>query len=83
MKIGVATYSLRDLIKKGWSFEKIADKLVEWNIKFVEINNMFVTPETLPDIVEIFKGKGIETNQLTVDGNNYFQKNIDFPTFFS
>ena len=74
MKIGVATYSLRNEIKNGWTFEQIADKFNEWGLEYVEINNFYLKPEELPKIVEMFKSKGITTNQLTVDGNNYFQK---------
>lgn len=74
MKISVAAYSFRHLIKDGWKFEQIADKLKEWGIQFVEINNMFTTPEELPNVVDMFAKKGIKTVLLTVDGNNYFKK---------
>lgn len=73
MKIAVATYSLRQNIKNGMSFPEIADFLVELDIKHVEINNIFTSPEKLLEIVTIFKEKHIDTVLLTIDGNNFFQ----------
>ncbi|MHA1342250.1 MAG: sugar phosphate isomerase/epimerase family protein [Promethearchaeota archaeon] len=74
MEISVATYSFRHLIKDGWNFEQIADKLIEWQVKFVEINNIYTSPEELPNVGNLFRQKGIEPILLTIDGNNYFQK---------
>ena len=72
-KISVASYSFRNSIKNGMSWEKIADKLNEWGIKFVELNNAFMKPKEVPDVAKIFKNKGITPILLTIDGNNYFQ----------
>ncbi|MBD3352754.1 MAG: TIM barrel protein [Candidatus Lokiarchaeota archaeon] len=74
MKISVATYSFRHLINEGWTFKQIADELKKWNISYVEINNVFTTPQKLPKDVQLFKENGIKTILLTIDGNNYFKK---------
>jgi sugar phosphate isomerase/epimerase len=73
-KISIASYSFRNSIKNGMSFDKIADKLNEWGVKFVEINNSFTTPKELPEVAKTFKNKGITPILVTIDGNNYFQK---------
>ena len=74
-KLSVATYAARHIINdspKG--MEEFADFLVEQKVPFVEINNMFTKPEKLQETVRIFTDRGITPNQLTIDGNNFFQK---------
>lgn len=70
-KISIATYSMRDSIKKI-GMEGMADYLNTLGVKFVEINNMFTTAQKLPDDVKLFASKGIKTVLLTYDGNNFF-----------
>lgn len=53
----------------------VADFMVKNGIKFVEINNIFTKPEKLSDDCKMFSDHGITPIQLTVDGNNFFQKN--------
>ncbi|MHA1679604.1 MAG: sugar phosphate isomerase/epimerase family protein [Promethearchaeota archaeon] len=67
----MATYSLRDEIK-DIGMAGIADFLEEIGLKFVEINNVFTTPEKLVQDARIFRDRGIEPILLTVDGNNFF-----------
>src|SRR6056297_387087 len=73
--IAVATWSVRHALKdESIGFEGVADFLNENNINFIEINNRFTTPKELPGVIDLFEEYGISTFQLTVDGNNFFQK---------
>ncbi len=71
MQISCASYSLRDEIKQI-GMAGVADFLNELGIKFVEINNVFTTPEKLVTDAKTFTSKGITPIMLTVDGNNFF-----------
>jgi sugar phosphate isomerase/epimerase len=74
--ISVASYSLRNLLKDpSFGFKGIADFLEKQEIKYVELNNIFLKPETFSETVKIFTDKGITPIMITVDGNNFFQKN--------
>ncbi|MHA1684431.1 MAG: sugar phosphate isomerase/epimerase family protein [Promethearchaeota archaeon] len=72
--ISVATYSFRQMIKDGMTFEQIAEKLGQWNVENVEINNGYTTAKGLAGAVNLFADQGIKTVLLTFDGNNFFQK---------
>jgi sugar phosphate isomerase/epimerase len=75
MGIGLATYAVRNELKKPeFGFKGMADWMVKHDIKLLELNNMFVKPETVAETVKIFTDRGVKPNQLTVDGNNFFQK---------
>ena len=74
-KISVATYSLRNSLKDpAIGFKGIADFLIKHSVQNVEINNMFVKPETIHETAKIFTDQGIKPVLLTCDGNNFFQK---------
>ncbi len=71
MNISVATYSMRDSMKKI-GMEGMAEYLNKLDVEFVEINNKFTTAKDLPENVKLFASKGIKTVLLTYDGNNFF-----------
>jgi sugar phosphate isomerase/epimerase len=75
MGIAVATYSLRNELKKpGVGFSGIADFIQSLGVKLVELNNVFLDPATFQDTVKVFTDRGLTPTQLTIDGNNFFQK---------
>ncbi|MHA1820664.1 MAG: sugar phosphate isomerase/epimerase family protein [Promethearchaeota archaeon] len=76
MQIAVSTYSFREYIRnEGWTLNKIALTLKDLGIPYVEINNIFTTPEDFGENVKDFKENDVQTILLTIDGNNYFQTN--------
>ncbi len=74
-KLAVATYSVKSALKDdSIGLEGIIEFLHNNNVKHVEINNIFTKPEKLGQMVANFKESGITPFQLTIDGNNFFQK---------
>lgn len=75
MQIALATYSLRNRIRDtNFGMKGVVNFMVKSRIKFVEINNIFTNPAELPSLAKMFSDAGIQPIQLTVDGNNFFQK---------
>ncbi len=75
MGIAVAMYALRNVLKDPkFGIEGIIKFLQEQKINLVELNNSFVTPAELPNVGKRFMDMGMTPIQLTVDGNNFFQK---------
>ncbi len=74
-QIAIATYSVRNALKDdSIGLEGIIKYMNDLEVEFVEINNMFFSPETLVETAQTFKDAGITPFQLTIDGNNFFQK---------
>ncbi len=75
MGIAVAIYAVRNVLKDTKiGVDGIIKFFQEQNINLVELNNSFVTPADLPNFAKRFVEAGITPIQLTVDGNNFFQK---------
>lgn len=75
MGIAIATYSLRNELKKPEvGMSGIADFIQSLGVKFVELNNSFIDPTKFQDTVKIFTDRSLTPTQLTIDGNNFFQK---------
>ena len=75
MGIAVAMYALRNVLKDPkFGLEGIIKFLQEQKIDLVELNNSFTTPAELPKLGKRFLDAGLQPIQMTVDGNNFFQK---------
>jgi sugar phosphate isomerase/epimerase len=75
MGIAVAMYALRNVLKDPTvGVDGIIKFLQEQKIDLVELNNTFTTPAELPRLGKRFVDAGMQLIQLTVDGNNFFQK---------
>jgi sugar phosphate isomerase/epimerase len=75
MGIAVAMYALRNVLKDPKiGVDGIIKFLQEQKISLVELNNTFTTPAELPTLGKRFVDAGMQLIQLTVDGNNFFQK---------
>ncbi len=75
MGIAVAIYAVRNVFKDPKiGVDGIIKFFHEQQINLVELNNSFTTPAELPLLAKRFVDEGITPIQLTVDGNNFFQK---------
>lgn len=75
MGIAVAIYAVRNVFKDPKiGVDGIIKFFQEQNINLVELNNTFTKVNELPQLAKKFIDVGITPIQLTVDGNNFFQK---------
>ncbi len=78
MGISVAVYAMRNIIKDpSFGINGMAEFLVNNEINLVEINNSFTKAEEIHQFVQPFLDRGISLIQLTIDGNNFFQKSAE------
>ena len=78
MGISVAVYAMRNIIKDpSFGINGMAEFLVNNEINLVEINNSFTKREEIHQFVQPFFDRGISLIQLTIDGNNFFQKSAE------
>jgi sugar phosphate isomerase/epimerase len=74
-RIGLALYAVRHVLNDSRvGYLGVADFMIKHRIPKLEINNTLVDPAKFKEITKIFTDRGIIPTQLTIDGNNFFQR---------